>query len=207
MAGPQDAPAGPKTGGPVAQKPASENTVVFRTDQSRFDPRVNNQGWWATGGDNLDANDNYFVGSFQIIPSIDAVHRNFFTFDVSDLSKHVVSATLRVNSGTVANLAGAEVLRLSDVSTDAATLNENNGQNADIFRDLGTGTVYGEYPVGSSQDNQVLALELNKEAVRDLKHARGGFFSVGGSLLNASRETWIFGGTDGVPVELVVQTR
>jgi hypothetical protein len=192
----------------VNAAPRGPTTVVFSTSQSRFDAGVDNQGWWSMGQDGSDSNDNYIAGSTFITAERDHRFRNFFTFDVNHLGKHVESATLRVNSGAVSGLSGSEVLRLSDVSTDAATLNTNDGPNADIYRDLGTGTVYGDYPVGSVQDNEPLTLELNKAALRDLKHTRGGYFSVGGSLMNARLHVWIFGDSQDLPpAELVVRTR
>lgn len=210
LAGPQDSPIGSLSGssGWATSKPPASRTVILSTDQSRFDPDVNNQGWWSTGvgNENVDDNDNYFVGQ-----AFGGEFRNFFTFDVSKLGKHVVSATLRLNAAAISPGSGAEVLQLRDVSTPAAELNENIGQNAKIFRDLGTGTVYGEYSVGAFQDSQIVSLELNKAALRDLKlatkRAPMSFFSIGGRLVNVEQDTYLFGGSNALPVELVVRTR
>jgi hypothetical protein len=205
LAGPPDPTTGKTTSRPAPKKRPVPNTVVFATSQSQFDPGINNQGWWTEITPNSDANDNYIVGPYN------GEYRNFFTFDVSTLDKHVVSATLRLNTAMVLGIAGTETLRLSDVSTDAARLNENVGLNADIFSDLGTGSVYGEYAVGSVGDHEELSLELNKAALRDLKHAAkhapDGFFSIGGSLSNAPQGAFIFGDSGSLPVELVVRTR
>ena len=199
-----DPTTGRSTSGPAPNKRPGPGTVVFSTSQSQFDPGINNQGWWAETTPNLDANDNYIVGPYN------GEYRNFFTFDVSTLGKHVVSATLHLNTATVLGIGGTETLRLSDVSTDAAKLNENIGLNADIFSDLGTGSVYGEYAVGSVGEHEELSLELNKAALRDLKnaakHAPDGFFSIGGSLSNAPQGAFIFGDSGSLPVELVVRT-
>jgi len=183
------------------------DTLVFSTAQSQFDPGIYNQGWWSERNPNDDANDNYVVGPLE------GEYRNFFTFDVSALNKkHVTSATLRVNTASVTLLNGSEVLKLSDVSTDTATLNENSGTNPEIFSDLGTGAVYGTFSVSAVGNDQQLSLELNKVALHDLKHASkhapDGFFSVGGSLLNAGLEyEYLFGNSGHLPVELVVHTR
>lgn len=42
-----------------------------------------------------------------------------------------------------------ETYALFDVSTDAATLNQNEGLNAAIFADLGSGTSYGAFDVAN----------------------------------------------------------
>jgi len=163
---------------------------VFDTADSPFHLATANQGWWSDTIDAGFANPNYIAGV-----CCGGDHRNFFTFDVHTLKKHVVSATLRVNTGGVKG-DETETLRLSDVSTDAATLNFNDGQNPEIFRDLGTGTVYGEYVISTDQDHVTLDLKLNQAAVRDLNRARGGFFSIGGrvtSLSAGATEEHIFG--------------
>lgn len=175
--------------------PKGAKTRVFDTGDSPFDPTSANQGWWAVGIDAGFANANYLVG--VCCPNGD--HRNFFTFDLRKLRKTVESATLRINTHDVVG-DETETVRLSDVSTDAATLNHNSGQNAEIFNDLGTGTVYGEYVIGTDQDNVTLDLKLNSAAVADINQARGGFFSIGGSLVSLSgeggfREEFVFGGS------------
>lgn len=190
---------------------ARSRTVVFSTAQNQFDPGVNNQGWWSDIGEyeNDDSNDNYAVSGFEAGET-----RDFFTFDVSALRRrHIVSATLRVDAGDVTGLAGAEVLRLSDVSTDPATLNSNTGSSSSIFRDLGTGTTYAEFPIGKARSNQQLAIRLNQKALRDLRRASrcapDGFFSIGGRLLDYSptEGAVAFSDNQGRPVELVVRTR
>jgi hypothetical protein len=190
---------------------AGRDTLVFSTAQHQFDPGVNNQGWWSDIGEygNDDSNDNYALNG-----SDGGATRDFFTFDVSALKRrHIVSATLRLNTADVTGLSGAEVLRLSDVSTDPVTLNTNTGSSPSIFRDLGTGAVYGKYPIGTVHSDQQLAIHLNKKAVHALKRAakraHGGFFSIGGRLLNFSPAGGeiVFSNSQGRPVELVVRAR
>jgi hypothetical protein len=92
LAGPLD-PASPTSASATTDARTAPNTVVLSTEQSRFTPGVNNQGYWATGTDSFDANDNYVVGSTFIAAEHDHRYRSFFTFDVSNLSKQVESAT------------------------------------------------------------------------------------------------------------------
>jgi hypothetical protein len=190
--------------GPVAK---GLNTLVFDTADSPFDPSSANQGWWSDTVDNGSfANPNYIAGV-----CCGGDHRNFFTFDLRSLNNRVVFATLRVNTGVVEG-DETETLRLSDVSTDAGTLNFNTGRNPAIFRDLGTGAVYGEYVISREQDNVTLDLKLNQRAIRDLNRARGGFFSIGGrviSLSGAGSDEFIFGfsgNTSDDTVQLIART-
>lgn len=161
--------------------PAAALALTFSTSDSQFDPGVDNQGWWSNGFANHDHNDNYFVGSL-----FGAVHGNFFTFDLTALpaATNVVSATLRLTRFTNSlDNEAVEALELFDVSTDPATLNENNGMNAAILSDLGSGTSYGAFDVpGGGVSTNVLEFVLNGGALADIESAAGGFFSVGGVL-------------------------
>jgi hypothetical protein len=67
-----------------------------------------------------------------------------------------------------------------EVSTPAATLNDNTGASQTIFDDLGTGTSYGSFPVGEGQEFDILSFPLNAAGVAAVNAARGGFFSIGG---------------------------
>jgi len=177
------------------------NEVVFDTADSPFDPATANQVWWSDRIPAGFANPNYIAG----VCCATGEFRNFFTFDLRTLSKHVVSATLRINTGDVRG-DETETLRLSDVSTDAGTLNFNDGLNSGIFQDLGTGTVYGEYVISTDQDHVTLDLKLNQAAVRDLNRARGGFFSIGGrvtSLSAGATEEHIFAASPNTSTETV----
>jgi hypothetical protein len=87
-----------------------------------------------------------------------------------------------------------------DVSTDAATLNRNNGSSPAIFEDLGTGRSYGTLAVNRGLLGD-LSFRLNATAVADIEAARGGYFSLGGRLVSFSRPDpeFVFGGTGGGP--------
>jgi hypothetical protein len=159
----------------------ADTTQTFPTSQSPFDPDfagrvVRNQGWWSPTVANHDDNDNYFVG--QLDHPLDGPHRNFFTFDLSSAcqAKAVILQLSRfVQSGPV-------TYSLSDVSTPAATLNDNVGTSQAIFDDLGTGTTFGSFEVGVGDRTDVLSFDFNAAAVAAFNAARGNFFSVGGRL-------------------------
>src|SRR3989442_589784 len=122
----------------LAVGPLEGATLIFNTSDSQFDPGVDNQGWWSNSMPNIDFNANYFTGR----SGVDELH-SFFTFDLSSLSQTAVSATLEVVRYTYMSPDPTETLGLFDVTTDAATLNNNTGTSATIFADLGSGTSYG----------------------------------------------------------------
>jgi hypothetical protein len=100
-----------------------------------------------------------------------------------------------------------------DVTTGAATLNNNVGTSAAIFDDLGSGVSYGSFVVPTYPASNVLLLSftLNAATLADIASAAGGFFSIGGSLesinnQNGSDET-LFGASSSAGVQrLVVET-
>jgi hypothetical protein len=183
--------------------PAEAETVVLTTHQSAFDPGGSpNQGWWASALENRSANANYLVGFEGLFNRLDE-HRNFFTFDLSTVSRPVVAATLEVQRRR--GFGGpTETLGFFDVLTDAATLNDNTGTNSSIFADLGEGKAYGTFEVTTTGDpSQFLQFPLNETAISDINATRGGFFSVGGRLLSLTPEQtdqeFLFGSSEPPP--------
>jgi hypothetical protein len=156
----------------VLAMPAASHAVTtetFTTSQSEFNPGTRNQGWWSSVAFNDDFNDNYVAGE---------PYRNFFTFDLSSACP-ASRATLEL---TRFGQTGPLTYSLSDVSTAAATLNDNDGTSQAIFDDLGTGTSFGSFPVADGAETDVLSFPLNAAGVAAFNAARGGFFSIGGSI-------------------------
>ena len=177
--------------------PGQADTYTFRTSDRRFTPGVNNQGWWIAkpqflpGPGQYDENDNYYVG-YEVAIGTDNPIRNFFTFDLSALKltgQAVVAARLELIHGGYASGKAKETYTLFDVTTDAATLNHNVGEDPVIWADLGSGTEYGAFEVGWARPNErygfdmeVDRCDLNAAALADIRKAAGGFFSIGGAL-------------------------
>ena len=164
---------------------------TFCTSDSQFLSGFNNQGWWAQNTSGI-ATDNYIVGQLSAM----RFFRNFFTFDLSKLRGTVTSAKLELRrfSSSPGNEA-TETYELFDVSTDAATLNNNTGTNATIFADLGSGTSYGSFavPISVFSLDEILTFPLNAAAVSDINTAAGGFFSIGGTLTSQDGNDFLFG--------------
>jgi hypothetical protein len=144
---------------------------------------VDNQGWWSATAPNTNTNDNYFTGERDD----GAILRSFFTFDLSSLNltgQTITAATLELTRFGYESNDPGETIGFFDVSTPAATLNNNTGASPAIFADLGTGKSYGTFVVGDYPFSSVLTLAftLNSNALADISTAAGGFFSIGGAL-------------------------
>jgi hypothetical protein len=116
---------------------------------------------------------------------------------------------LVVNGASYDGNESVETLGLFDVNTPAALLNHNTGLNPAIFADLGTGTTYGTFLVGRYRSDSTLRFELNAAALGNLVSNTGPFFSIGGTLLSASRPVItdsIFGASGQFPASLVIDT-
>ena len=151
--------------------------VVVSTSQGRFDEGIDNQGWWSKTAFNTDRNVNYLVGEFA-----SDRYRNFFTFRLPSLQRDVVGARLVLrrfkSEGGV-----TETLEFHKVRTAARRLNDNEGVDAEIYRDLGTGTQYGRYRVATERDPESsVGMWLNDKAIADINASRGRYFSIGGTL-------------------------
>jgi len=167
-------------------------TFTFNTTDNEINAGYPNQGWWTYSTcfncSNSNGNSNYFVG---IMVDSDFFGNNYFSFDLTGMSGSgtVTSATLEVlayGGNQYLEATGPPELTYSlfDVSTDAGTLNNKaNNPNAAIYTDLGTGTGYGSYDVGTNIDpTTVLVLNLNANGLSDLQAAEGGWFSIGGTI-------------------------
>jgi hypothetical protein len=180
-----------------ATEAAQATSFTFTTSQSAFTPGVRNQGFFGSPNrPNFNTNENYLVGTIGI--GNRSVQRNFFTFDLSSLSlsptQTIESVTLQLTRFNASTVDPTETLGLFDVTTPANILNNNQGTNANIFADLGTGTSYGEFEVNTSSGSpeDILSFMLNQAAIADIQSRAGqtglnGFFSIGGALLSISR--------------------
>ena len=163
--------------------PAAAASLTFNTSDGQFTPGVDNQGWWSATASNVNTSDNYFTGERDD----GAVLRSFFTFNLASLDlagQTVVAAALELVRYTYDSTDASETIALFDVSTPAATLNNNSGVSAAIFNDLGSGKNYGAFPVNDYAASSALTLTfaLNAGALADITAAAGGFFSVGGAF-------------------------
>lgn len=140
------------------------------------------RGNYRSDGAHTPSNLNYIAGTCftgcQNVPF--DVFRNFFVFDISNLSAPVSAATLSLNTGFVV---GNNHYDLYDVTGDLGVLRAGVGGLAS-FADLGSGDVYGARDYTPADTNLRLLIELNAAGVADLNaaiDARHAFFAIGGA--------------------------
>ena len=171
--------------GLVGAAPTRADTFTFNTSDSQLHRRCRQPRMVVRNAGNTNDSPNYSTGKTGT-----HLLRNFFTFDLSSLTGTVVSARLEVVRYFYDSPDDSETLGLFDVSTDAATLNNNTGTSATIFNDLGTGVSYGTFVVNryTHSSTETLIFSLNAAAIADI-NAASGFFSIGGSLQSLSGVT------------------
>jgi len=176
---------------------AHANTITFTTAQSEFTPDTLNQGWWAAGVANSTTNDNHITGTYS-----NREYRSFYTFDLTNITGTVKSASLLIQAG---NITGNNIkLNLWDVTTAANIVNNNAAANAAVFADLGSGNSYGSYTLAAANSkNKYLTLDLNTQAFNDIGTANG-FFTIGATAFSA-QSNYIFGATSGDVTRLIVE--
>lgn len=175
---------------------------VLSTADNKIYSHGANQGWWSDRTSGRNRNDNYIVGE-----CCQAHYRDFFTFDLSQIGRHVVRADLRVFSAGIK--AAPFDFGLFEVTTSAAVVNHNVGRNLAIFEDLGTGDSYGTYAISRDQEQKWLNLHLNHAAISDLNDSLGRYFTLGGSMLTPTpgrRGQYLFASSQKWNARLVVRT-
>ena len=112
--------------------------------------------------------------------------RNFFAFDLSDLSGPITSATLTIPSNPFGigynNTSGSDSITYTnwDVSTSLDDLNDGtNGLST--FADLGSGVKFGSTLIGPN--DLVTTVTLDAAALEDISAAEGKDFAIGGSAM------------------------
>ena len=193
---------------------ASAAVITKSTAEGRFSATADNQGWWSGTVGNTDGNDIVFTG----LAGRDVL-RSFFTFDLSGVGpgEEIVAAVLAPTMGIYESSDPEETIGFFHVATPAAQVNDNDGASVSIFDDLGAGTSYGTFvvPMYGASDTARFAFVLNAAALVDLNAARGGYFTIGGSLLSLTTTDFseaIMVGSCGLqcmrdPANLVLTTR
>ncbi|RVU43884.1 PEP-CTERM sorting domain-containing protein [Rubrivivax rivuli] len=158
------------------------STVVLTTSQAQIRPGADNQGWLSSVSANENAfNDNHITGLFG--PGEE--YRSFFSFSLQSLTGTVLGARIELRryqqQGTVN-------LGFWDTTATAAELSATRDGlfSPGIFEDLGSGTSYGSFQVVQGDGEDILAFELNAQALSAL-NARlaqpgDGYFSLGAAV-------------------------
>ena len=141
-------------------------------------------GWWASFGSHNPNNPIYFAG---LVPGF-AELRNFVAFDVPEDVTNLFNAELRLFNPASPPGDGyfsadpTETFEVFDVVTPVPELVAGGDGRVDIFEDLGTGSSYGSRVVSADDNGTVVSIDLNQDAIDDIRAASGGQFATGGAL-------------------------
>lgn len=160
------------------------NGLNITTASGDFFVPVSDSGWWSslTGHDAI--NKNYLAGVCNDCSGVN--HNNYFTFDLSEISGTVISASLNLFNYRIAG--SAIEYQLYDINSPLSAVRANGGSNNPVYNDLMTGISYGS--IVYDQPNKLSTISLNTAGILALNNALGGEFGVGGSVT---------GGIDGPP--------
>lgn len=148
-------------------------------------------GNYASNGTHVAVNPNNWVRTNH-----STSNRNFFVFDLSDVTDTILSATLLLENPTDTV---ASTYTLYEVTTDIATLttDQSGAPGIAIYGDLGTGTSYGLVAFSTAISAGFVEIPLNSSAISAL-NAASGLFALGGSLSAAGPNlATLFAGTSG----------
>lgn len=163
-----------------------------------------NSGWYFDNGSHAEYTEpSIFTGVCITCPYVGEA-RSFFLFDLSSVSGTVVSAELRISTGSTAGSFGQfytddsyETYSLYEISHDPSILPIGELGNTALFDDLGTGVTYGAYNVSSPLDLYI-SIALTADAINDINNS-GTLFGMGGAIStldnDLTRTQYAFGGT------------
>ena len=122
---------------------------------------------------------NTFVGL-----SNQAIHRNYFVFDLAGVTDNVTAAHFVVHSpfGSYISPDPTETWTIFDYSSDIAILQNQSSISVPAYNDLGSGTVYGSVVVSESSEAFLVAINLNNDAITNINNTRGNKLALGGAI-------------------------
>jgi len=149
--------------------------------------QIADQGWYFQNGAHNPSNQNYIVGQCMVSCFSRGEYRNWFVFDIANLTSPVTFLSLRLFSFDVTLTSGNYYL--NDVTTPLGSLTGGTGGVA-AFNDLGTGTNYGfRFYQSATDSNQFFDIALNGAAIAGLNTAITGGASqwgIGGAFAAGS---------------------
>jgi len=152
---------------------------VWATDATAITLSTTQSGWYDQSGFHSN-NPNYIVG----VCCGNGEHRDFFVFDLQGVAGKVVGATLRLFNpfGGYQSPDATETYTLFSVATPTSTLITGGIGLTAIFDDLANGPMYGSRVVSAVDNNTVVDIVLNANAVTDINALLGLSFAIGGAI-------------------------
>ena len=152
----------------------ARNVLTIVTDNGTYALNNLDSGWWNQSMEHNASNKNYIVGECCGHGN----YNDYFTFNLSDVTGNIRSASLTLYSFQVTTNA---TFSLMDVSTPISALTAT-GTNTAIYTDLMSGVSYGNRSYSSLDSNTFQTISFNNAGIAALTAARGGDFAVGGTI-------------------------
>jgi hypothetical protein len=153
--------------------PAQAATVtLFAQDLGSYD----------SSGNGSSSQSNYIVGGNDNPTEF----RNFFVFDLSNITDKIVGASLDVFNmpGGYVSDDTSEIYQISEFSGSISDLTSGTGGIA-TFNDLGSGQVFGTREIFNDESDTIISTSFGSDGLVALS-AASGLFAVGGALTSYS---------------------
>jgi large repetitive protein len=143
-------------------------------------------GWYKNNGLHGASNKNYIIGDY--LATDGRVYRNYFVFDLSGITLPIGAANLSVYNPTDGYISAdpTETWNLWEVSSSMANLMADHAAGdpvgLDIYDDLGGTNFLGTGTVSAADNDTMVNVALNGNALVLLNNAIGSQWAVGGSI-------------------------
>ncbi|MBI2380720.1 MAG: PEP-CTERM sorting domain-containing protein [Gammaproteobacteria bacterium] len=167
--------------------PFGVQELTITTDAGVFTISASSTGWWDENGNHSSGNPNYIMGVCGTDDSCfgdNLDRRNFFTFDLSNVTGNILSASLNIGNSSSGYYgpAGGMTLSFFDIFTDLDLVSGSGSGMTGIFGDLGSGDLLASYLAMPTDINTQVLISLNAMGLAHLQRAFGGRWGIGGTL-------------------------
>ncbi len=145
-------------------------------------------GWWDETGFHDASNNNYIAGvcgSSDSCNGSDLELRNFFVFDLENVTGTILAASLSIGNDATQGYISPNPSSFFDVFAVLTPLDELTASDTgrtDIFGDLADGVLYASQQVSAADNGTQVIISLNNDAIAALNDAIGNSFAFGGAV-------------------------
>ncbi len=145
-------------------------------------------GWWDETGFHDASNNNYIAGvcgSSDSCNGSDLELRNFFVFDLENVTGTILAASLSIGNDATQGYISPNPSSFFDVFAVLTPLDEltaSDSGRTDIFGDLADGVLYASQSVSTADNGTQVIISLNNDAIAALNDAIGNSFAFGGAV-------------------------
>jgi hypothetical protein len=143
-----------------------------------------NHGWYDSSGSHSAGNLNYLAGYYD-----GDTFRDYFMFDLPNISGQLVDAELLLNAYEVDGTNGNVTFQLYDVTNAMTQLTNNQTSATNIYADLGSGMLYGGRDIYTNESGQTAVFPLDQGFLAAAQAAGSGPIALGGAVTSLTGST------------------